>query len=118
MLSLSLRIMVGDGQRIGPGKIDLLEAIAACGSISGAGRRMGMSYKRAWDLVEETNAMFETPVVVRHIGGRKGGGASLTPLGESLVRRYRAIEQAALSVAHQDLVALEAELCRRDDQPV
>lgn len=114
MLSLSLRILVGEGRRIGPGKIDLLEAIAACGSISGAGRRMAMSYKRAWDLVEETNAMFETPVVVRHIGGPKGGGASLTPLGESLVRRYRAIEQAALTVARQDLAALEAELSRQN----
>lgn len=107
MASLSIRIRLDPDGRIGPGKVDLLEHIAASGSISAAGRKMAMSYRRAWELVEELNTMFATPVVERQIGGRNGGGASLTPLGLSLVQRYRSIEKAAESAARQHLDALQ-----------
>ena len=99
MPSLSLRIDLDRETRIGPGKIELLETIAACGSISAAGREMGMSYRRAWDLVEALNQVFGKPVVVRQVGGKSGGGAHLTALGLALVAHYRAIEQAASAAA-------------------
>ena len=109
MASLSLRIFLDSGRRIGPGKIDLLEEIAACGSISAAGRKLSMSYRRAWQLVDEMNATFADPVVVRQVGGRNGGGASLTPNGLALVVRYRAIEQAATAMARSHLDVLQNE---------
>jgi molybdate transport system regulatory protein len=95
MPSMSLRIYLDPEGRIGPGKIELLEKIAALGSISAAGRAMGMSYRRAWELVEETNRIFGKPVAMRQIGGKHGGGATLTPLGLALVSRFRAIEHVA-----------------------
>ena len=110
MASLSVRISLDPAGRIGPGKIDLLEAIAAQGSISAAGRQMAMSYRRAWDLVEAMNTMFVKPVVERQVGGKNGGGASLTPFGEMLVRRYRAIEHAAEVAALGHLEALQDEV--------
>ena len=78
MPSLSLRINLDPDGRIGPGKIELLEQIAAFGSISAAARGMEMSYKRAWDLVEEMNTIFGKPVVAAQTGGKHGGGAQLT----------------------------------------
>ena len=81
MPSLSLRINLDPEGRIGPGKIELLEQIAAFGSISAAARGMEMSYKRAWDLVEEMNTIFGKPVVAAQTGGKRGGGAQLTPSG-------------------------------------
>lgn len=110
MPSLSLRIQLDPEGRIGPGKIELLEKIAALGSISAAGRAMEMSYRRAWGLVEELNALFGQPVVERQIGGRNGGGASLTRLGEVLVTRFRAVERAAADAAAEHLAALQAEI--------
>ena len=107
MASLSLRIRLDSGRRIGPGKIDLLERIAACGSISAAGRSLSMSYRRAWDLVDELNGMFADPLVERQIGGRKGGGATLTASGSELVARYRAIERAATDIAQAHLDDLQ-----------
>lgn len=112
MPSLSLRIDLEPGGRIGPGKVALLEAIAAHGSISAAGRALGMSYRRAWDLVEDLNTIFGSPVAARQIGGRNGGGATLTPLGEDLVRRFRAVERAALAAVQGDVDALQAEVRR------
>ena len=109
MAKLSLRVDLEPGGRIGPGKIALLETIAAFGSISAGARAMRMSYKRAWDLVEEMNALFGRPVVAAK-SGRRGGGAELTPLGLSLVARYRAIETAALAAARPQIEALQAEL--------
>ncbi|MBN9444605.1 MAG: winged helix-turn-helix domain-containing protein [Bosea sp. (in: a-proteobacteria)] len=110
MPSLSLRIQLDPEGRIGPGKIELLENIAALGSISAAGRAMEMSYRRAWDLVEELNALFGQPVVQRQVGGRNGGGASLTRLGEALVSRFRAVEKVAADAAAEHLAALQAEI--------
>lgn len=91
---LSLRIDLPGG-RIGPGKIALLEAIGREGSISAAARALGMSYKRAWDLVAALNQLAGTPVVAASPGGQGGGGASLTDAGRLLVADYRAIEAAA-----------------------
>ena len=115
MASLSLRIDLHPAGRIGPGKIELLEKIAAFGSISAAGRAMDMSYRRAWELVEEINGMFGQPVVERQAGGRRGGGARLTALGLALVTRFRAVEQAAAEVAGAHLAALQAEVDRGAD---
>lgn len=112
MPSLSLRIQLDPEGRIGPGKIALLENIAAHGSISAAGRAMEMSYRRAWELVEEMNLLFGKPVVERQVGGRNGGGAQLTPLGEALILRFRAVEQAATQAAAEHLAALQAEIDR------
>jgi molybdate transport system regulatory protein len=103
--ALSLRIDLPSG-RIGPGKIRLLEAIEREGSISAAGRALGMSYKRAWDLVDALNKQFGTPVVEASTGGHRGGGAMLTEAGRSLVADYRAIERAARRAAEPRLAAL------------
>lgn len=80
---------------MGPGKADLLDAIAATGSISAAGRRMGMSYRRAWMLVETMNTSFAEPLVQAAKGGPHGGGAALTPAGVDILKRYRAMERKA-----------------------
>jgi len=103
---LTIRIDLGCGARVGPGKIALLEAIAASGSIAGAGRILKMSYKRAWDLVEELNRNFGAPVVAKAPGGAKGGGAQLTASGAKLVTYYREIEAAAHEGAERQLRAL------------
>ena len=110
MPSLLLRIDLDPAGRIGPGKIELLEKIEALGSISAAGRAMAMSYRRAWELVEELNALFGKPVVERQVGGRNGGGARLTALGRRLVEHFRAIEAAVALAAGEHLAALQAEI--------
>ena len=108
MPSLSLRIDLKPGGRVGPGKIALLEAIAERGSISAAGRALGMSYRRAWELVEDMNGIFGSAVTASQAGGRNGGGATLTPFGVDLVRRYRCVERAAADVAQAHLQVLQA----------
>ena len=111
--SLSVRIDLDEVGRIGPGKIQLLEQIQSHGSISAAGRAMNMSYKRAWDLVDEINRICRRSAVERQAGGKNGGGAVLTPFGLSLVARYRKIERSAESGARNELRALRAELGAR-----
>ena len=110
MTSLSLRIDLDAGGRLGPGKVELLENIAAFGSISAAARQMAMSYKRAWDLVEEMNGLFGKPLVAAQAGGKRGGGATLTAAGRAVVSRYRAIERAASVVAEPHIAELRKEL--------
>ena len=108
--ALSIRIDLEPEGRIGPGKIQLLENIQTTGSISAAGRAMEMSYKRAWDLVDELNRICGQAAVERQTGGRNGGGAMLTPFGENLVSRYHTIEQAAAVAARQQLLALKKDI--------
>ncbi len=110
MSKLLLRVEMGDGARLGPGKIELLEHIRDTGSISAAGRRMRMSYKRAWLLVDSLNQAFRRPVVVAQHGGRAGGGAALTPFGAEVVARYRRVEAEARRSFARHLQALEADL--------
>ena len=90
-----IRILLGAVIAMGPGKADLLEAIAATGSISAAARRMRMSYRRAWTLVDTMNRCFREAVVETATGGRAGGGARLTPFGREVLDRYRAMESKA-----------------------
>lgn len=109
---LSVRIDIDAEDRIGPGKIQLLENIHRCGSISAAGRAMDMSYKRAWDLVDEINRICGRTVVARQTGGKHGGGATLTPFGASLVERYRRIERVAAEAVRRDLQGLRSDISR------
>src|SRR5258707_2754602 len=110
--SLSVRIDLDTEGRIGPGKIQLLESIRECGSISAAGRAMNMSYKRAWDLVDEINRICRQAAVERQTGGKNGGGAGLTPFGLSLVARYRKIERDTASAVRKEVQALRTEVGR------
>lgn len=110
MTQLSIRIDFGPGQRIGPGKIALLEQIAALGSISAGGRALDMSYRRAWELIDDLNAIFGQPVVESKSGGKNGGGATVTALGLNLISRYRAMERAAAAAAQPHLSALTSEV--------
>lgn len=105
-----LRIVLDGGARIGPGKIDLLTAIARTGSISAAGRALGMSYRRAWLLATETDRLFGRPLVVTAAGGAGGGGARLTPLGEAVVAAYRRIEARTLDAIRDELAPFAADL--------
>jgi molybdate transport system regulatory protein len=102
-----LRISFSGETRLGRGKMELLEHIRETGSISAAGRAMDMSYRRAWLLVSDMNQMFRAPVVESQRGGQKGGGAALTPFGEELLSRFRAMEQAMDEALAGDLQWLE-----------
>lgn len=104
---ISIRVDLAPAGRLGPGKIDLLEAIDDTGSISGAGRAMTMSYRRAWLLVDDLNRMFRQPLVEASPGGAKGGGAHLTAMGREVVAHYRAIESKALKAASLHIDALQ-----------
>jgi molybdate transport system regulatory protein len=101
-----LRIVKGDDIAVGPGKVDLLEAIAATGSITAAAKQLGMSYRRAWLLVDTMKRCFKQPVVEAEAGGQRGGGTALTPLGTEVVRRYRKCEALAAKAAAGELAAL------------
>lgn len=94
----SLRIEFGPEQRLGPGKIRLLELVAETGSISAAAREMEMSYRRAWLLIDEMNRMFKEPVIAAVTGGAHGGGAQLTELGQNVIATYRAIENDSAQI--------------------
>ena len=103
-----MRLDFGPGRAICHGKIRLLEAVRDYGSISAAGRSMGMSYRRAWLLIDELNHIFEEPAIDAKHGGAGGGGAELTPFGHRVVQRYRAIEAKAHAAGAADLDALAA----------
>ncbi|KQV38065.1 MULTISPECIES: winged helix-turn-helix domain-containing protein [unclassified Rhizobium] len=102
-----LRIQFSPEQRLGRGKMELLEHIRTTGSISAAGRAMDMSYRRAWLLVEEMNVMFSEPVVASQRGGKQGGGAQITPFGEEVLARFRAMEEKTQAAIRADLDWLE-----------
>ena len=103
---LTVRIDFGAERALGPGKIRLLEAIGKTGSISRAGRSLGMSYRRAWLLVEEINRTLREPAVTAESGGARGGGAVVTAVGERVVDLYRIIESQARTAAGGEFRAI------------
>ncbi len=105
-----LRIAMGKGLILGPGKVDLLEAIDRNGSISAASREMGMSYRRAWLLVDALNAMFGQPLVVATPGGAHGGGAQITELGRQIAGAYRRIERRTQSAIREELKPFDPDI--------
>ena len=105
-----LRLVFGPEEWMGPGKAELLEHIEATGSISAAGRAMGMSYKRAWQLVDTMNAMFRAPLVQSSRGGAKGGGAVLTDEGQAVLAEYRALEDKAREAGAENIARLQSML--------
>ncbi len=105
---LRLRIFFGDDVMLGPGKADLLDHIRKTGSIAAAGRTMGMSYKRAWSLVEEMNRGYREQLVDSSRGGAKGGGAALTEVGEAVLAHYRKIEEITAREAEAEISALQS----------
>ena len=112
---LRLRIVFGEDAMLGPGKADLLEGIRETGSIAAAGRRMGMSYKRAWNLVETMNTAFCDPLVISSRGGAKGGGAALTETGETVLMHYRKLQEITAEAGAARISALHALLADRSD---
>jgi molybdate transport system regulatory protein len=111
-LDLKIRLHCGADIAIGPGKADLLEAIQTCGSISAAARSLGMSYRRAWLLVETMNRCFQEPLVATLAGGRHGGGARLTASGEQVLRAYRELCSRALAEVEAHMGEITALLAR------
>jgi molybdate transport system regulatory protein len=103
-----LRVTVTDSFYLGPGRADLMELIAETGSISAAGKRMGMSYKRAWSLVQALNDGFGKTLIETSRGGAAQGGAALTPLGAEVLRRYRQMQAATRQAITEDVAALTA----------
>lgn len=110
MTRIVLRIDFDDSRAIGPGKVRLLELVGETGSISAAGRAMGMSYRRAWLLIDALNQTFRSPVVATRGGGVGGGGADLTPFGAALVASYRTMERETRDALARHLAELEAAL--------
>ncbi|WP_337267900.1 winged helix-turn-helix domain-containing protein [Oryzifoliimicrobium ureilyticus] len=109
-----LRIDFPFETRLGHGKIELLEHIRQTGSIAAAGRAMDMSYRRAWLLVAEMNRMFLMSVVERQRGGDRGGRASLTPFGEELILRFRAMEDRMRAALADDLAWLASSTSKHE----
>ncbi len=101
-----MRVMSGESIAIGPGKIELLESIRDTRSITAAAKAMGMSYRRAWMLVDEVNRSLKKPAVASAIGGDRGGGSELTTVGELVVRTYRKIESDANAACAKDIATL------------
>jgi molybdate transport system regulatory protein len=107
---LLLRILSAKNPAMGPGKARLVALIAESGSISAAARKMGMSYRRAWQLVEALNKSFNEPVVRTAVGGKRGGGAVVTDFGKRLVDSYHAMESKASAAIAADLEQFNAHL--------
>ena len=107
---LKIRITNGADVAIGPGKADLLEALDQCGSISAAAKHMGMSYRRAWELVDVMNKCFDQPLVVSAAGGHHGGGAQLTEFGRIVLKTYRDIVIKAQQAAQPELAIIVSHL--------
>ncbi|WP_022727994.1 winged helix-turn-helix domain-containing protein [Fodinicurvata sediminis] len=105
-----LRIVLAPDVALGPGKADILEAIRDTGSIAAAGRRLGMSYRRAWHLVESLNACFREPLVETHRGGKSRGGASLSETGQHVLTSYRRMERLTHAAIAEELDGLRNEL--------
>jgi molybdate transport system regulatory protein len=111
-LKLKAQLFKGDVIAFGPGKADLLDAIEKTGSITAAARKLGMSYKRAWDLVDVMNKCFRAPLVATGRGGAARGGAQVTPLGRKILTRYRALQRALDKAGAGHAAKLKADLSR------
>jgi molybdate transport system regulatory protein len=110
---IRFRIDFAENSNLGPGKIALLEEIKRCGSLSEAARRMGVSYRRAWLLLDSLNNSFDVPATVNSTGGRGGGGAEITPFGVLLIERYREVERKLNDVAGEFLEEIRGRVNRR-----
>lgn len=101
-----MRVMTGETIAIGPGKVQLLEAMAQTGSITAAAKQLGMSYRRAWLLIAELNRALKAPAVASATGGQHGGGSQLTDTGRELIALYRGIEAQAQQACQHDIQKL------------
>lgn len=113
-----VRILMGEMTAMGPGRADLIDAIARTGSISAAGREMKMSYRRAWTLVESTNAAFIEPLVTTSTGGSGGGGAQVTDFGRGVVEHYRTMERKAAEAINSDFAIFSKLLAAKPTEEV
>ncbi|AEK61397.1 winged helix-turn-helix domain-containing protein [Collimonas fungivorans] len=113
--SVRLRVLQGDAIAFGPGKAALLLAIHQSGSISAAARSLGMSYRRAWLLVEAMNQCFKSPLVATATGGAKGGGAQVTPIGHEILARYQAMQNKAEAAVAKDMAYFDALMAAPDN---
>lgn len=112
-VTLRFRLDFGRYCAVGPGKIALLEAVGRSGSLSQAARELDMSYRRAWLLLDSLNTSFAEPVAVLSVGGKGGGGASVTPFGERLIAVYRRFESETTARAADAFAAFAAEAVQR-----
>lgn len=110
-----LRIVMEPDIAIGPGKADILEGIKETGSIAATGRRLGMSYKRAWMLVETMNGCFKEPLVEASRGGNTRGGASLTASGQLVLQYYRRMQALTEKAIAKDMAKLRELLAESSD---
>ena len=113
-IELKPRVIVAEERAIGPGKADLLEWIEKTGSISAAAKKMKMSYRRAWTLVDTMNRCWRTPLVETSAGGRRGGGARLSGLGRDVLRHFRELERRIAEAADTEPSAALAALLREE----
>jgi molybdate transport system regulatory protein len=111
-LKITVQLYAGDERAFGPGRADVLAAIEREGSISAAGRSLGMSYRYAWRLVESMNSCFTEKLVVAAPGGRKGGGAELTDAGRRVLNAYRTLEAAIAASAEGEALEVLSTLLR------
>lgn len=109
---IRFRIDFAENSNLGPGKIALLEGIKTYRSVSGAARQMGISYRRAWLLLDSINKSFDTPATVNSVGGRGGGGAEVTAFGVLLIERYREVERKLNQVARDCLEEIRTRVNR------
>jgi molybdate transport system regulatory protein len=111
-LLIRFRIDFTENSNLGPGKIALLEGIRTYRSVSEAARRMKISYRRAWLLLDSLNKSFDMPATVNSVGGRGGGGAEITPFGVLLIESYREVERKLNDVAGECLKEIRARVIR------
>lgn len=116
-LKITIRVYCGGEVAMGPGKADLLDAIMREGSISAAGRAMGMSYRRTWMLVDTMNRCWDRPLVETATGGSHGGGARVSELGLIILARYRALQHAARQAEQGDAWAALQSALRHEPRP-
>jgi molybdate transport system regulatory protein len=109
---IRFRIDFTENSNLGPGKIALLEGIRTYRSVSEAARRMNISYRRAWLLLDSLNKSFDMPATVNSVGGRGGGGAEITPFGVLLIESYREVERKLNDVAGECLKEIRARVTR------